>query len=856
MDIVFLDDATIPINFSFCEDYMRNFFIENKQTRYVYRDVIFSTSEVVHRRLLGGARKTRHQYDTPIIELENFLYSFIVEHRNLVLKRELALKKEEEERKERELYEREFRRKQAEALREAERLKRYRQERNIGKNDNPESESEAARIRKMLDERAQESRLGLLHSRLGSISGMSNSASDRSSLPNPGESLATVVAKTTHIFDTVDPKPRPKIVREKRVDVDRNKYEKVSKILKDPEHGWIICGPTGCGKSTVALLPLLRDKTKKTIIVEPTVANAANILQEFEVSIPNLVRNGVIKEGSMPPVYTDFSLKTASKTFSNLYVTTVACLLDFFRRTRKIPRADYWVIDEFHLPIQDMVTTVFLFKTLNVDAKYILVSATIPGVKVNAKIPADVSVRTDKSIKPEIPRVIKNSVLDPNRYKNEGDGSVAIVTPSVPMARTLAKRYKDLGHRVWVITRHTGIETYKSAVRDNKRRVYILEPGVEAGITLSMAVLISMGATSAIRYDGKVVLEETQPIDKVAEIQRASRGGRVKPTLYLKPPSSNDVKGNDDPAYYQANAAVELIALGVKSTLFQSYDFLKDFPKVASISQDLAKSAMSADSQRPLIAAYQYNSDGKKFKECGGEGEGFEKLASEELSLYYWKKGFFVAPIADFSDLNTDPTNFVNREGQLTGAKAMVATIPGLKEKATIKELIAMIKEDIVQYLPDLFRVLSRVFSRKESQNIGFSSMKPETARHPTIKDVVLDEDVASLLYAMSMQPGVDYTEILPDFTLNQEATIASASASYSLTYQGQTMHVGLPESFRLKDSFNIDTDKVRRRVKEELEEVLAVPLIRQHARERCVNLSNYVNRVSSEHKWFAENVY
>lgn len=365
-----------------------------------------------------------------------------------------------------------------------------------------------------------------------------------------------------------------------------------------------------------------------------------------------------------------------------------------------------------------------------------------------------------------------------------------------------------------------------------------------------------MGATSAIRYDGKVVLEETQPIDKVAEIQRASRGGRVKPTLYLKPPSSDAVRTTDDPAYYQANAAVELVAFGVKVSLFQTYEFLKSFPKVATISQDLARSAMLADPQRPLIAAYQYNSEGKKFKECGGDGVGFDKLAAEELSLYYWKKGFFVAPIADFSDLKTDPTGFVNREGQLTGAKAMVASIPGLRDKATIQELISMIKDDLVQFLPDLFRVLKRVFSVKNARGIVFNDMALEFVRHPTIKDIVVDEDVTSLLYAMSMQPGVDYVEDLPDFVPGADGKTATATAKYSLTYQGITMHIGLPPRFTKKDSKHIDTDLVRSSVKEELEEVLAVPLIRKHARERCVNLSNYVNRVSSEHKWFSENVY
>lgn len=856
MDFVYLDDVSIPINFSFCDYYSASFRADGRLFRFTYNSTPFVASEAVHRRLIAGTRRARNQYDAHIDDLNNFLKTCVIEHKNEQLKRESARRKAEAERKEKEEYERELRRREAEAIQEAERLKkktRHIQEEQAGA-DVPDDE--ASRIRKQLEERAHESRLGLLHSRLGSISGMSNSTSDNSLVTAQGDSLAAIVAKTTHIFDVVETRPRSNIVKEKRADVDRNKYDKVLNIITQSDPGWIICGPTGCGKSTVALLPLLRDKTKKTIVVEPTVANAANILQEFEVSIPNLFRNGLIKEKSMPPIFTDFSSVSVSKIFSNLYVTTVAHLLEFFRKNKKMPRADYWVIDEFHLPIQDMVTTVLLFKTLDVDAKYILVSATIPGVKVNAKIPADVSVKTDKSIKLEIPRLIKGSVLDPDRYKKEGDGSVAVVTPSVPMARLLAKKYKELGHRVWVITRHTSIDTYKAAVRDLKRRVYVLEPGVEAGITLSIAVLISMGATSAIRYDGKVVLEETQPIDKIAEIQRASRGGRVKPTLYLKPPSAGEMKGNDDPAYYQANAAVELVALGVNISLFQGYEFFKTFPKLATISKDLAKSAMQADPHRPLIAAYQYNSDGDKFKECGGDGLGFEKLASEELSLYYWKKGFFVAPIADFSDLKTDPTSFVNREGQLTGAKAMVAAIPGLKEKATIKELIAMVKEDIIQYLPDLFRVMKRVFSVKHARGINFNNMVLDKVRHPTIKDIVADDDIASLLYAMSMQPGVDYMESLPDFTVDPDGKTATATARYSLTYQGTTMHIGMPSTFHIKGSSTIDTDLVRSRVKEELEEVLAVPLIRKHARERCVNLSNYVNRVSSEHKWFSENVY
>lgn len=859
MECVPFDDINIPLNSQFCTSYLENFSFNKKFYEYTYAEFIFVFTKPVHDKLVGGARNTRLRYVATMKDVDDYLRNAAAEYLNIKMAREQTAKKAEHLRRQREKYERELAFNREKAQQEIDELARNQAEftDEVCAADADEGARKAAELRNLkntVKKREKTSRADVLHSRLSSISGPSRStltsgSCDESHVPT----FSTALTIAQNAFDTITPRPRSSLIKEIRVDVDRNKYEKVHDIINKQNPGWIICGPTGCGKSTVALLPLVRDKTKRTIVVEPTVANAGNIMQEFESSIPNLFRNGVIKEKPMGVAYTDFKDKNLSKVFTNLYVTTVPALLTFFRKTGDLPRADYWVIDEFHLPIQDMVTTVMLFKAMDVKAKYILVSATIPGVKVNASIPADVTTRVDDNIKSTIPRLIKNTPLDPNRYKKEGN-SMAVVAPSVSVARILSKRYKDLGYRVWTITRHTGVETYKKAVRDREKRIYVLEPGVEAGITLPMTVLISMGATSAVRYDGKVVLEETQPLDKIAEIQRASRGGRVIPTLYIRPPSLNKVNNTDDPAYYQANAAVELVALGVDSSMFKSYAFLKDFPKVSDISQKLAMSAMKADCNRPLIAAYQYNEQGEKYRECGGEGDGFARLAAKELSLYYWPTGFFIAPIADFSDLTTDPTKFVSREGQLIGAKAMVATIPGLKKKAKLADLIQMVKREMVQFLPDLFRVLRRVIDAVEMQYMAYTDRSPDKARHPTIGDVVGDSDITSLIYAMSLQPSVEFHQDMPDFDFNVERKTVNCKAAYSLSYEGQAMFIGFTSKW--KDGSHYDVNKIRDAIKEQLEEVLAVPLLKEHAPDRCVNLSNYVNRVTTEQKWFASNVY
>nr|UIN24854.1 DEAD-like helicase [Wheat associated tobamo-like virus] len=859
MESIPFDDTNIPINFQFCDSYVNRFCVNGKFFEYNHAGYNFLFTKHVHDKFLGGAKNIRSRNFCSYTEVDSYLKAAAAEYLNAKIARQYAERKAEQARQQQEEYERELTRKREIAQREMDELARHQAEFAEEKcaEDADEEAKKAAELRNLKNvakNKAKKSRASVLHSRLSSISGPSRAKSGfHSNEDNGVTSFSAAITAVQNSFDTVTPRPRDGLVKETRVDVDRNKYERIADIITRDSPGWIICGPTGCGKSTVALLPLLRDKTKRTIIVEPTVANAGNIMQEFECSIPNLFKNGVIKEKPMGVAYTDFKDKNLSKVFTNLYVTTVPALLAFFRKTGNLPRADYWVIDEFHLPIQDMVTTVMLFKAMDVKAKYILVSATIPGVKVNASIPADVSTKIDDNIKPTIPRLIKNTFLDPNRYKKEGN-SIAVVAPSVSIARMLSKRYKDSGYRVWTITRYTGVETYKKAVRDREKRIYVLEPGVEAGITLPMSVLISMGATSAIRYDGKVVLEETQPLDKIAEIQRASRGGRVIPTLYVRPPALNKVNNTDDPAYYQANAAVELVALGVDPSMFKTYAFLKDFPKVSDISQELARSAMEADCDRPLIAAYQYNEKGEKYKECGGNGDGFARLAAKELSLYHWPAGFFIAPIADFSDLNTDPTKFVSREGQLVGAKAMVATIPGLKRKAKLADLIQMIKRDMVQFLPDLFRVLKRVIDATKQQFMTYSDLPPNEGRHPTIGDVVGDPDVTSLIYAMSLQPSVEFEQDMPDFKFDEEKRTVSCNAAYSLTYEGETMFIGF--SSKWKDGARYDVAKIRDAVKEQLEEVLAVPLLKEHAPDRCVNLSNYVNRVTTEQKWFASNVY
>ncbi len=445
---------------------------------------------------------------------------------------------------------------------------------------------------------------------------------------------------------------RPKNAVETHVPVKRGDYNKVrSSIVEGPDGGYVITGPTGCGKSTVALLKLFSNKQTRVLVVEPTQANAANIEHEFRHILPNLVAR-VPGLGRVPDVAFQ-ALTTLKEPLPQLVVTTTKKVLEYFNYHGQITQFDYLVLDEFHLPIEDMVEVVELLRTFNVCKKYILVSATAQGFKVHPQLPKAVTRVTGVLPLGKFPAVLEGSDLDPRVFAQHADGTYAVVTPSPTMSHTLYKQYREWNLRTFLITRNTYASDYLKAVRNfHPRTAFVLEPGVEAGVTISMAVLTSMGATMAVRYDGDVVIEDIQPLDTEAGIQRGSRGGRVVPTLYIEPEAPKNAPPGSSANYYRAQAIIKMIALGADTEKIKDNGIFGAFPRLKTVTRELALAALEEGGD-PFISIYRHNDAGQVFVECGGSGGGFQKLAKAELKLYHWPTGFYVAPITDFSRLDS-----------------------------------------------------------------------------------------------------------------------------------------------------------------------------------------------------------
>jgi len=481
-----------------------------------------------------------------------------------------------------------------------------------------------------------------------------------------------------------------------------------------------------------------------------------------------------------------------------------------------------------------------LLRTFDFGGKYILVSATAVGFAVNPQLPKAVTHMQCNLPIGILPSRLEGSDLDPRRWARHSDGTFAVVAPSVTMAKALAGRYRDLNVRTYLVTRDTKVSTYMMAAADySAKTAYVLEPGVEAGVTLSVSVLVSMGAATAIRYDGYVVVEDTQPLDPIAAIQRGGRGGRVIPTLYLTPRIPEGMKpGTNSADYFRAQAIIVMVAMGANIAHWKEDKILDTFPRLKTLTRNLAIASIE-EGEDPFIAVYKRNAIGQVYKECGGDGNGFKDIASQMI-LYHYAKGFFVGPIADFSDMKSDPSKFVRRKYQLKAAQVVVRSIKGLSEKYTVDDLVNMVIGKFDIYVNDIFLRLSEVFSAKQPVPWSLSG----GGRKPEIADFLPGQGaIVKLFEHMATEPnGVRY--LREDNNLQSKFSFKHGKKDLIFGFDAKYMQDG-----------NLNTELFGDAVLAILQEILAVEILLNGASDRCCNLNDYRDKVPKEHSWFETTV-
>ncbi|QKN22703.1 putative movement protein [Erysiphe necator associated tobamo-like virus 1] len=634
---------------------------------------------------------------------------------------------------------------------------------------------------------------------------------------------------------------RTSSAREIHVPVARNDYTEVrNKIIRGNSGGYVITGPTGCGKSTVALLPLFDNPSHKTLIVEPTQANAANILHEFKNILPNMVRTNVI-QGRVPLV--SFAALTITSVYRTpLTVTTTEKLLEFIYFKGELPKFDYIIVDEFHLPIPSMVEVVEFFRTFILTSKYIFVSATAQGYSVSPQLPRGVTKITGNLPLGRIPKPLERSDLDPRRWFKTGDGTVAIVTPSVSIAKQLTRVYRSWNLRAFLITRDTVVSDYMRAATDYRpHTVFVLEPGVEAGVTLSISVLISMGTTSAIRYDGRTVVEDDQPLDEIAAIQRGGRGGRVKPTLYIVPREHGGTNAASTADYFRAQAIIKCVAMGANILNMSIQDILLKFPKLNSLTKEYAATAVRTGGD-PFIAVYKTSPSGEIYTECGGTGEGFNQLAAKELFVYTYPDGFYVAPISDFTDLNSQPDTFVIRTHQFAAARAIVAAVAGLEGRYTLDNLTELLIQKFAMYIDDFFKLMKTIFSGDTPQPFVLDGV-----RVPEVADFIsASPPLVRLFDYLKTQPlGIIYERKI--------GTGRQVSSTHSFKKGDHVLHFAFDSRYMRDNHLEVAT--LSDDVLNVFRGLLAIEILLDGAKDKCVDLTQYKERVPIEHKWYKRKV-
>lgn len=636
--------------------------------------------------------------------------------------------------------------------------------------------------------------------------------------------------------------------------VKRGDYSQIVKVWNSDFVGGVVTGPTGCGKSTVAMTPLFK-RGVRVLIIEPSAPNVANIMHEYTHVMPSLHRSGVFAQTIPPIIACDVGTDFSTVAFG---VISVSSLLTVFRTLGRLPRYDVMVLDEFHLPIQDMVTVLELIRSFKVVPKYLLVSATAPGLKVHAELPSGCQLITQNRGPGWTPAIYEYSYLDPRSYYMDKSDNFAIVAPSEGTATKLAEFYRSIGKQTWLITRSTTLEDYAAAVV-MRGVIYVLEPAVEAGITLHLKHLVDMGTSVAIRFDGKVVVEDEQPLDTMASIQRASRGGRLRPTQVWIPGHLPEVPPASSALFFRANSIVEMLSYGANMSLMYQGDAVQQFPKLSVVSVNTAKAAMRDKDSAPLVSVYRINDSGQVYKECGGIGTGFSQLARNQLYLYHWDGGFFIAPVADFSMDHSTPQSFVGlRSAQLSAAKEMVATRHEFSNgKISDTELCELMLEDAYTYAPEVVSILKRVLKLDGTGTIELAYSDPKDARYPELSDLFRSQsgtNVPLLLITGLQSRNIIHVRYKFDDPIEKGGKMTFRT-TISIEFRAESVPFEVLPKFVSKVGNKIDVAALSQVVTDGLSDVMSVELLKRRAPDACVDLKNYIGRVSENHTWFRENV-
>jgi len=481
------------------------------------------------------------------------------------------------------------------------------------------------------------------------------------------------------------------------VNINRGKYEEVmSKIVGGSRgEGFVLAGPTGCGKSTFALVPLMTSGTTM-LMLQPTRVNCGNVLNEWN----NIMRSAV------PSLTKHFAY--AMPEHPNGWITCTTPMFNAWCSAHgRLPNVNYICLDEYHIANQETVTALELLRNLDFAGKYILISATPPGIRVPPRSTLGGIVSVDDYVPdPMTLNKIENTVYDPARYRELSFGTTCVFVQNNVAAAILHQLYKNAGYDTYIVNDRTDVESFKTwmnmySVGD----IFILTPDVQAGITIPMSVLILGGRTVSISYDGSVLAERMRVLMRDEREQALGRAARVYPTVVISSSSSSGSAPSSDLSYYRANVAVILRALNIDLKLSTVKEVVTNYPSVGRLTQTAASKAVQIDRSSPFTALFYMTPAGVLYDFVGGPATTFVQDHVDSLKLFVIGKDTFVAPMLNMT-VDADPSKWLDRQLQQRMCEA-IAVSRAVPMSSDLLELADVLVQEFDFFADDLLTLLT-----------------------------------------------------------------------------------------------------------------------------------------------------
>lgn len=466
----------------------------------------------------------------------------------------------------------------------------------------------------------------------------------------------------------------------RKLRVTRGDYKAVVASCSTTDELFTIVGPTGCGKSTFALLPLMSRGT--VLIVCPTAANAANLLSEFNDRMPPVARAFRNKHPVPRAAYFKFTSFVDSP-----FVLSVCVASDFARAVglyRCFPPVDYIVVDEYHLNIEPVVIVrnlVSCCRNPKLKQRVYLVSATPPDEPPPRPRLGDLTVvdyPSVDSLRDPVPMVLRRVT-----HRAYGNNYLLVVVANCTAAHALHDRLADLGESVFCLCVHASVESVWDDFRAHiSSHTVIVTPDTEAGITVPASIMVNCGTTDRVYCDRGVVYPEETGLGPAANVQRMGRAGRVCHTVvYNCKPGARG--GTDQASPLHATVAyLHVTRACVKAVLTPDLKLAAaTYPKLSGCTPALACACLAAVS--PVAALFNQDKDGKRYREFGGDATTFVADNASSFNLYSWAVGGFFSPFLDLT-ADIDPASYCPASATQAIAEHLLDAQPNLPPASSL----------------------------------------------------------------------------------------------------------------------------------------------------------------------------